>query len=77
MKKCVSVYLDEDKYLAIKMGIQQKGTSVEEELAQAVDGLYQKVVPANVRAFLDMKAASQKPNKKASNGITATTEAGH
>lgn len=64
MKKCVSVYIDDDKYLALKMGVQQKGTSVEEELAQAVEGLYQKVVPANVRTYLDMKQEIQKSKRK-------------
>lgn len=67
MKKSVSVYFDEDKYLALEMYAQQKGSSVAEELAQAMDGLYQKVVPANVRAFLDMKSESQKPKKKGRN----------
>lgn len=65
MKKCVSVYFDEDKYLALKMGVQQKGTSVEEELSQAVEGLYQKYVPANVRTYLDMKQEIQKSKRKA------------
>ncbi len=64
MKKCVSVYIDDDKYLALKMGVQQKGTSVEEELAQAMEGLYQKVVPANVRTYLDMKQEIQKSKRK-------------
>ena len=65
MKKCVSVYYDEDKYLALEMYAQQKGSSVPEELTQAMDGLYQRVVPANVRAFLDMKQESQKPKRRA------------
>lgn len=65
MKKCVSVYFDDDKYLALKMGVQQKGTSVEEELSQAVEGLYQKYVPANVRTYLDMKQEIQKSKRKA------------
>lgn len=64
MKKCVSVYIDDDKYLALKMGVQQKGTSVEEELAQAMEGLYQKVVPANVHTYLDMKQEIQKSKRK-------------
>lgn len=64
MKKCVSVYFDDDKYLALKMGVQQKGTSVEEELSQAVEGLYQKYVPANVRTYLDMKQEIQKSKRK-------------
>ena len=33
--------------------------------------MYQKIVPANVRAFLDMKVESQKPKKKAK-GVSAS-----
>lgn len=80
MKKCVSIYYDEDKYLALEMYAQQKGSSVAEELAQAMDGLYQKVVPANVRAFLDMKEKGQKAKKRsstASDDSSAVMEAGH
>lgn len=66
MKKSVSVSFDSDKYLALKSAIQPKGTTVEEELAQALDGLYQKMVPAAVRTFLDMKEKEQKAKKKAS-----------
>lgn len=30
----------------------------------AKEAMYQKIVPANVRAFVDMKVESQKPKKK-------------
>jgi len=65
LKKSISVSLDEDKYLALKSGVQQKGTTVEEELALALDGLYQKVVPSAVRSFLDMKEKERQAKKKA------------
>lgn len=63
MKKCVMVGYDEEKLCALKMYAQQKSVSIEEELAQTLEALYQKVVPSNVRFFLDMKAESQKPKK--------------
>ena len=64
MKKCIMVGYEEEKLLALRMYAEQRGVSVEEELAQAAEAMYQKVVPANVRAFVDMKVESQKPKKK-------------
>ena len=65
MKKCIMVGYEEEKLLALRMYAEQKGVSIEEELAQAAEAMYQKIVPANVRAFVDMKVESQKPKKKA------------
>lgn len=64
MKKCIMVSYEEEKLLALRIYAEQRGASVEEELAQAAEAMYQKIVPANVRAFLDMKMESQKPKKK-------------
>ena len=64
MKKCIMVRYEEEKLLALRMYAEQRGASVEEELAQAAEAMYQKIVPANVRAFVDMKVESQKPKKK-------------
>lgn len=74
MKKCIMVGYEEEKLLALRMYAEQKGVSLEEELVQTVDGLYQRVVPGNVRSFLDMKADRQqsrkitKPNAAVPNG---------
>ena len=65
MKKYIMVSYEEEKLLALRMYAEQRGVSIEEELAQAAEAMYQKIVPANVRAFLDMKVESQKPKKKA------------
>ena len=59
MKKCIMVGYEEEKLLALRMYAEQRGVSVEEELAQAAEAMYQKVVPANVRAFVDMKVDGQ------------------
>ena len=64
MKKCIMVGYEEEKLLALRMYAEQKGVSIEEELAQAAEAMYQKIVPANVRAFVDMKVENQKPKKK-------------
>ena len=65
MKKCIMVSYEEEKLLALRMYADQRGSSVEEELAQAAEAMYQKIVPANVRTFVDMKGENQKPKKKA------------
>ena len=64
MKKCITFGYEEEKLLALRMYAEQRGVSIEEELAQAAEAMYQKIVPANVRAFVDMKVESQKPKKK-------------
>ncbi|MGN1026623.1 MAG: DUF6103 family protein, partial [Faecousia sp.] len=53
MKKCIMVGYEEEKLFALRMYAEQKGVSIEEELAQAAEAMYQKIVPANVRSFLD------------------------
>ena len=76
MKKCIMVSYEEEKLLALRMYAEQRGMSIEEELAQTAEGMYQKYVPANVRSFLDMKAEGQKPKKKASAGpVSASVSA--
>lgn len=57
---------DSQKAEALELFALPKGVSIEDELVQTMDGLYQKHVPANVKSFLDMKTSSQKPKKKSS-----------
>lgn len=64
MKKCIIVGFEEEKLLALRMYAEQKGVSIEDELAQTAETLYQKIVPGNVKAFLEMKSGGQKPKKK-------------
>lgn len=72
MKKSIMVSYEEEKLLALRMYAEQRGVSIEEELAQTAEGMYQKYVPANVRSFLDMKAEGQKPKKKVRPATAAT-----
>lgn len=71
MKKYIMVGYEEEKLLALRMYAEQKGVSIEEELAQTAESLYQKIVPVNVRSFLDMKAEGQKPKKKSRNSSSS------
>ena len=51
----VTFNYDSEKYRALKMCAEQKGTSIEAELEQAAESLYQKIVPGNVKAFIAHK----------------------
>ena len=56
MKKVgISVMFDEEKLSATKMYMSQKKLDVKTELEKALDGMYAKYVPSNVREFIDMK----------------------
>ena len=56
MKKVsISVMFDEEKLSATKMYMSQKNLDVKTELEKALDGMYAKYVPSNVREFIDMK----------------------
>ena len=59
MKKAtVTVSFDAEKLKAINLYMNQKDLSVEAELAEELELLFQKHVPANVRSFLEMCADS-------------------
>lgn len=66
MKKSINVKFDEEKLFALQTYAQQKGISLEEELDQAAEALFQKLVPGNVKAYLDVKTEAQRPKKKSS-----------
>lgn len=73
MKKTIYVKFDEEKLFALRNYAQQKGISVEEELAQAAEALFQKLVPGNVKVFLEAKTVAQKPKKKSSSSAVGQT----
>ncbi len=62
----VEIKLDREKYHALKMSMEQKGTTVEAELAQAAEVLYQKQVPSSVKAFIESKSKGKgyRPKRK-------------
>lgn len=76
MKKCITVSYEEEKLLALRMYAEQRGVSVEDELAQAAEALYQKTVPASVRSFLDMKSEGRSPKRKKQDSSVPAVEAG-
>ena len=54
MKKNIIVALDNEKLSALKMYSEQKGVTVEDELTKYAEQLYAKIVPQNVRDYIDM-----------------------
>lgn len=67
MGKRICVEIEEEKLRALRMFAEQRGVSLEEELIQATEAMYQKIVPSNVRSFLDAMPENRKPKKKTGN----------
>lgn len=59
MKNTVTITLDDKKVQALKMYLSEKKTSLDEQLAAYAEQLYGKIVPQNVRDFIDMTARQQ------------------
>ena len=59
MKKAtITVNFDGEKVAALKLYLEQKGTSVETELAKSLDTLFTKSVPAGVREFIALRSGN-------------------
>lgn len=59
MKNTVTITLDGEKFRALKMYLSEKKTSLDEQLTAYSEQLYGKIVPQNVRDFIDMTAKQQ------------------
>ena len=65
MKKTnITINFDDEKLSALKMYLGQKNTTVEKELAKALDVLYGKTVPAGVREFIALRSGEVLPTEK-------------
>lgn len=58
-KDSITIPYDEEKLAALRLYLEQKGQSVEQEIVSAVDTLYTKSVPSNVREFLDLRSGME------------------
>lgn len=66
MKNTITITLDHNKTAALKMYLEQKNSSLDEEISKYVDQLYGKIVPQNVRDFIEQTSKqkdSPKPKK--------------
>ena len=66
MKRSVTVNVNEEKLSAIEMYLEQKSTTLAAGLDKYIEQLYNKVVPQNVRDFIDMMS-DRKPARKPKN----------
>ena len=66
MKNTVTISLENEKILALKMYLAQKNSSLDDEITRFAKQLYGKVVPQNVRDFIDMTAKRQNVSKQKS-----------
>ena len=64
MKKTISVPIDEGKLSAIEMYLEQKNTTLTVELDRYIDQLYGKIVPQNVREYIEKLSAQQKRRER-------------
>ena len=64
MKKSVTVSVNEKKLSAIEMYLEQKNTTLAAELEKYVDQLYGKVVPQNVRDYIEMTSVKRSAAKR-------------
>ncbi len=63
MKNTITITLDDAKISALKMYLDMKKTSLDEQLSNYAEQLYGKVVPQNVRDYIDMTAKQQSAAK--------------
>ena len=63
MKNTVTITLDDKKVQALKMYLSEKKSSLDEEISKYAEQLYGKVVPQNVRDYIDMTAKQQSAAK--------------
>ena len=59
MKRSISVQVAEEKLSAIEMYLEQKNTTLAAELDKQVEQIYTKVVPQNVREYIELTAKQQ------------------
>lgn len=57
-KTTISITYDEEKLSALRMYAGQKGIQIEAELKKALDGIYNKTIPAGVREYIELCAES-------------------
>ncbi len=60
----ITIPYNDEKVAALRLYLGQKNLNVEDELTVAVDSLYTKTVPSNVREFIDLRASTTAPESK-------------
>ncbi|MGN0679537.1 MAG: DUF6103 family protein [Oscillospiraceae bacterium] len=63
MKNTVTISLNDKKIVALNMYLAQKNSSLEDEVSKFAEQLYGKIVPPNVRDFIEMTSKQQNEAK--------------
>jgi len=75
MKKAsITIVYDKEKLSAIRVYLTQKQMSVEDELTAALDALFAKHVPGNVRDFFQLRQAICATESPAKSDVKTRTE---
>ena len=74
MKNTVVITLDDKKVQALKMYLSEKKTSLDEQLSNYAEQLYGKIVPQNVRDYIEMTVKQQSATKPKSNHAKPTNQ---
>ena len=64
MRMVLNISLPTEKIQAINLFLEQKSTTLQEELQKYTEQLYSKIVPQAVKDFIDAKAEQEKAMKK-------------
>ncbi len=60
----VTITYNEEKLAALRLYMGQKNQTVEDEMTAALEALYTKTVPTNVRDFIDLRAGASSNEQK-------------
>ena len=74
MKNAVVIALEDKKFSALKIYLNRRKSSLDEELSKYAEQLYGKIVPQNVRDFIDMTESQQNTKKPKSTSTKATEQ---
>ena len=74
MKNTVTITMDDKKVSALKIYLNIRKSSLDEELSKYAEQLYGKIVPQNVRDFIDMMESQQNAKKPKPTSTKATEQ---
>ena len=61
---CVTIEFDTEKMGALRIYLEQKQTTIEDELSKELETLYEKNVPSGVKNYIEIKEALNSKEKK-------------
>ncbi len=63
-KTTINISYDEEKLNVMKLYLEQKGSSIDNEVIKMIDTLFNKNVPSGVREFISMKSENYTTTSK-------------